>query len=209
MKYTIRPLSDRTAFTGRHELTPFRASWKDTLTLLEAELENLSAQNVVIEVDVVEGDLRIDGMLRANAKVESPGVRVAFDSAVGPLVYATDRYVRRWDGPSWQQNVRAIALGLQALRKVDRYGITKRGEQYAGFKALPSGRSVPPSHMTTDDAWRVLAEVLGALDGDHRRGDVRGQIRRARVITHPDRNGGQRDQWDRVEQAAAVLGVEL
>lgn len=52
------------------------------------------------------------------------------------LVYATDacRY--------WQHNVRSIALGLEALRAVDRYGISRRGEQYAGFRgALPAGAS--------------------------------------------------------------------
>lgn len=43
------------------------------------------------------------------------------------LVYATDVCER------WQHNVRSIALGLQALRAVDRYGISRRGQQYAGF----------------------------------------------------------------------------
>jgi hypothetical protein len=43
------------------------------------------------------------------------------------LVYATDVC------ESWQHNVRSIALGLEALRAVDRYGITRRGQQYAGF----------------------------------------------------------------------------
>lgn len=50
------------------------------------------------------------------------------------LVYATDTCVY------WQHNVRSIALGLEALRAVDRYGISKRGQQYAGFRAaLGSG----------------------------------------------------------------------
>jgi hypothetical protein len=45
------------------------------------------------------------------------------------LVYATDVC------EFWQHNVRSIALGLEALRAVDRYGISKRGQQYAGFRA--------------------------------------------------------------------------
>lgn len=45
------------------------------------------------------------------------------------LVYATDVCAY------WQHNVRSIALGLDALRAVDRYGISKRGQQYAGFRA--------------------------------------------------------------------------
>lgn len=44
-------------------------------------------------------------------------------------IYGTDCCV------FWEHNVRSIALGLQALRAVDRYGISRRGEQYAGFRA--------------------------------------------------------------------------
>lgn len=40
---------------------------------------------------------------------------------------------------SWQENVRAIALGMEALRKVERYAITEADQQYAGFMALPRG----------------------------------------------------------------------
>ncbi len=62
-----------------------------------------------------------------------------FRAAIDPakrLVYATDAC------EFWQHNVRSIALGLEALRAVDRYGISRRGEQYAGFRAaLTPGRS--------------------------------------------------------------------
>jgi hypothetical protein len=43
--------------------------------------------------------------------------------------------------PTWQANLRAITLGLEALRRVQRYGIVKEDEQYTGFKALTSGRT--------------------------------------------------------------------
>lgn len=57
---------------------------------------------------------------------------VAIQAAIDPakrLVYATDVC------EFWQHNIRSIALGLEALRAVDRYGISRRGEQYAGFRA--------------------------------------------------------------------------
>lgn len=44
----------------------------------------------------------------------------------GRAVFATDQYEK------WEHNVRAIALTLEALRAVDRYGATQ-GRQYAGF----------------------------------------------------------------------------
>lgn len=47
--------------------------------------------------------------------------------------FAVDKF------PSWQDNLRAIALGLEALRKVERYGFVKDDEQYTGFKALTAG----------------------------------------------------------------------
>jgi hypothetical protein len=206
MKYTTRPISDRTPFTGQHKPNPFRATWSDTLQLLDAELGYLDARDVVFEVDVVdESQIRLDGMLRSGAKVESPAVRLAFDSRYGPLTYATDRFRGQYysDPPDWQINLRAIALGLEALRKVDRYGITKRGEQYTGWKALPAGRAMPASHMTSDEASRLLYEISGC-DAYAPPEDA---WRRARAKAHPDRNEGDRALWDQVEQAAAVLGL--
>jgi hypothetical protein len=76
-----------------------------------------------------------------NAKVGFPGVRIAFESKYGPLTYATDEFVTR---PARLADQRPrIALALQALRAVDRYGVTKRGEQYTGWKALPAGKAQP------------------------------------------------------------------
>ena len=72
-------------------------------------------------------------MPRANASPKSPAVVIAFESKHGPLQYATDAFTH------WQANVRAVALGLEALRRVERYGITKHGEQYTGWKQLGSG----------------------------------------------------------------------
>src|SRR5690606_5164123 len=86
-----------------------------------------------------EDDIRLDGLPRANARPGHQGVVLAFDSKYGPLKYATDTFDR------WQDNLRAIALGLESLRRVDRYGITKRGEQYTGWRQLPAGgESEPP-----------------------------------------------------------------
>lgn len=208
VKYTVRPISDRTAFTGRHRLSPFQAPWSSTLDLLDREVRQVKGRNVVIEVDVPESEIRVDGTLYARARAASPAVRLALDSAEGPMIYATDRFT--W----WQDNVRAIALGMEALRKVQRYGIAERGEQYAGFKALPAGRGMPASHMTSDEAWALIGGY-GSVPVRQQRADynagnkenVRSAYRRARAEAHPDRNGGFRGLWDMVEEAGRVLGV--
>lgn len=200
MSYTVRPISDRTRFTGKRTSSRFSARWGDTEALLLREVRALGGRNLVIEVDVTEDGIRLDGRLYANARPASPAVRVAFESRHGPLSYATDRF------PSWQDNVRAIALGLEALRRVDRYAITEHGEQYTGFKALPAGRAMPASHMTRDHALDALHPAAGIVVGGGPV-DLDALYRRARAAAHPDRNGGDRSRWDLVEEAGRVLGV--
>jgi hypothetical protein len=219
LSYTVRPISDRTPFTGKAVDSQFTATWWDTLELLERELTELRAAHVVIEVDVPERAIRADGMLRADAKALSPAVRVAFDSKHGPLQYATDRFQRPyWQRKGaredWQHNVRAIALGLEALRKVDRYGITKRGEQYAGWKALPPGSAVAmPGAMTIEDAARFLIESAGLtrqVDGRDITAVIdsaelrRGLFRQGAHRLHPDR-GGDVTGFNRLQEARELL----
>lgn len=198
MSYVVRPISDRTPFTGRHRDSPFRSTWSDTEQLLIREAGAINGRNLVVEVDVAESQIRLDGRLYARAQAATPAVRVAMESKHGPLTYATDRF---W---TWQDNVRAIALGLESLRKVDRYGITERGEQYAGFKALPAGRAMPASHMTRTEAIDLLHDAAG-FGG--RFSDLTIPFKKARAAAHPDRHGGDRTLWDQVEQAGQVLGV--
>jgi hypothetical protein len=205
LTYTTRPISDRARFPiGKREESRFTAGWTDTLDLLEREIRALRGTHVVIEVDVPERSIRNDGMLYANARANTPAVVVAFDSKHGPLLYACDRYIRGYHAKmdDWQHNVRAIALTLEALRAVDRYGASQSGEQYRGYKALPAGTGQVATHMTADEALAVLRMVAG------REGTQEELHRWARAKAHPDRNNGDRAGWDHVEQAARVLGLE-
>lgn len=200
MTYTIRPVSDWSNFTGKHRRSPFATPWPTTEALLLREVRQLNGKDLVIEVDVMESDIRLDGRIRASARPSSPGIRVAFDSIHGPLTYATDKFT------TWQDNVRAVALGLEALRRVDRYGITKSGEQYAGWKALPSGRAMPPSHMTRDMAYDLIYQTVGVGPDDDRDWSDKNLVRAARKASHPD-FGHPREEWDRVEEALRTLGL--
>lgn len=207
LSYTVRPISDRSAFAGVAHRAHFRASWSGTLQLLERELNELSARQVVLELDVRENQIRVDGLLRADATASSTAVRLAFESRHGSLIYATDRFgYDGWDRPlarGWQENVRAVALGLEALRKVDRYGISRRGEQYRGYKALGAGTGLAPTSMTTEDAVRVLRDASRLpLPATFALNDV---LREARRLAHPDHNNGDRAAWNKVDEAEQVL----
>lgn len=166
MRLIFRPLGQWPGVpTGaeERERAAFTAGWSDTLDVLDREVHALGAEEVVLQVDASERAMRIDGGIRADAKVNGPGVIIAFESKHGPLSYACDRFTGgRWRGygkdpaPGWQCNVRAIALGLEALRKVDRYGIARSGEQYRGWSQLPPGRPMGPA-MTIEEAAAFIA----------------------------------------------------
>jgi hypothetical protein len=207
----VRPLTTWPgALTTERTRAPFSAGLTATLEVLQRELRALGARNPVLEVAIPADQFRIDGRPRANARETHPGVVLSLPTTdVGPLRYATDTFDR------WQDNLRAIALGLEALRRVDRYGITKRGEQYAGFKALPSGATaMPAGGLTVEEAARVLSDLAAgpgpnglAVSPDKL--VTSPAMRRlayhaAATRHHPDR-GGARQMWDRLEQAKRVL----
>lgn len=217
MKYSVRPLSDRSWLRppSKRQTTRFSASWKETEQLLVEEVDRLNGRALVIEVDVREQDLRLDGTLRANAReAATPAVVVAFETTKhGPMLYRCDTFTApyRSQGPDWQHNVRAVALTLQALRAVDRYGATDTGQQYTGFKALPSGHAMPAPTMAKDDAVRLLHRVsqLGADSSQTipQNWSLEAHHKKARARAHPDRHDGDQTLWDQVEQAARTLGL--
>lgn len=159
---TFRPIDlwpgEQTSWRKR---APFGAAWLSTIRLLERELTMLDAKNVVFQVALYEGQLRLDGKPKATAKASHPGVILAFDSKYGPLKYAVDTF------DVFTDNVRAIALAMEALRKVDRYGVTKRGEQYTGWRELPVKTGAPADALKGGDPelFRAAVRARAILGG--------------------------------------------
>ena len=180
----------------------FEATYEATLDLLKRELGYLEATDVVLQVDVDEYHVRRDGYLRSGAKPRSPGVIVAFGSKWGHQQYATDVFTE------WEANLRAIALGLSDLRRLDRYGISKKGEQYRGWTALPPGSGDGGSKVRTrDEAVRVILEASGhfGMWPDHDEDAQKRLIRSAMKNTHPELRGGSSEDFDRVVAARSFF----
>jgi hypothetical protein len=183
----VRPLTRVGLRTRGYVRSPFSAGWSSTVRLLQSELAAVKARNVVLEVDIDPAQFR------------SPVVVLSFDGPkVGAVSFPADRFA------TWQDNLRAIALGMEALRKVDRYGITRSSEQYQGWKQLPVGNGSAASAMTRLDAERVLLDTAGR---GSQFATMQDWHRAARRAAHPDRHDGDRSAWDLVEQAGHVLGV--
>lgn len=186
--------------------SPFAATYTATLQLLDRELHMLGATGVTMQVDVSERDVRLDGQLRADARPSHPGVILTIDTRKhGTLIYATDRFSH------WQANLRAIALGLEALRKVERYGIAERGQQYAGYRELGTGIALGAA-MTLADAAQLLADEGGQVGADdllfEHEGGCRDWIddsyRMAAKKHHPDA-GGDPGMFRRLTEARDLL----
>jgi hypothetical protein len=177
----------------------FKASYSQTCELLNRELWALRAEYVVIQADCDASQIRNDGMLRGDARMRGPGIVLSFESKFGPLSYPCDRFMR------WQDNLRAIALSLEALRAVDRYGVTRRAEQYRGWKALT---------LRGDDEFQNADEAAAFL-ARHHPGATRAALlsdieaarrayKHAAAANHPDR-GGAADLFSRITAAWEIL----
>jgi hypothetical protein len=121
-----------TQWPGKETKNPkgstFRSGYKDTLKLLEYELSKCSARlsSLILEMWVDARLIRQDGQLRADARVNKQGVIFRFTRETNvrphptepgkrictlqPVSYPCDAF------DNWQDNLRAIALSMEALR---------------------------------------------------------------------------------------------
>lgn len=202
MKITYRPISTWPGERTRaRRASPFRAHWSDTSDLLERELRLLGVREALLELGLDEFQISVvTGLPKAKSRQpDDPGIILSFDSHHGPLRYATDAFTK------WQDNVRAVALGLEALRKVDRYGISTRGEQYSGWLAIEATSASAEDSRTFLREWLdqhspvPFAEIWAF--------DDRALARQAKRYSHPDSLTGEDAAFRGVIDAIEKLGV--
>lgn len=202
-------------FAGRsHRRSPFRTPFDKGLRELVRELDHLRARNCILQINLSHGQIRNDGWPYSSARrPEHPGVVLTFEvPKLGVLSYPCDTFDK------WEDNVLAIARSLEALRMVDRYGVTKTGEQYHGFKALPPGGAAVAAAewATAEDAARFLCTTaygpdatgpsyIGPCLGNNGyRDDLRTIWRSAAQKAHPD-VGGTDELMAKVNRAKAFI----
>jgi hypothetical protein len=189
---------------------PFKSATAATFKALERELGTrygLGASKITFALELKRGamDLRADGKLKSDARPGRP-VILSFRDRSGELqVYPCDTY--KW----WEDNLHAIAVVLEDLRRAERYGVQSTLIR-AGFKQLPATAG---TGMTPEEAAGVIGLHSGfgsaAILGDP--ASAKAAVRSAQHATHPDRHGGERGEYDRCDVARGVLsshhGVSL
>lgn len=192
MHYQFRPIHEwpgQQTPASKRKRSPFEVTWNRTLQDLDRELRALGAEGLVIQCAVKETEIRLDGMMRSDARPAWPGVILSFDSKHGPMSYPCDTYV------DWQANVRAIGLTLTALRAVARYGASQRNEQYKGWARLEAPKA-QPNVNTAQWAMNLLCQLAGvgevnvSVPNGHKRvmlaDPINEMYRRAVFKAHPD-----------------------
>ncbi len=184
--------------TASREMGRFRATWLQTLDLLEYELGKLRAKDIVIQIEDPEGiaGIRNDGsfrLLRSSYFTTKSCVVLTFESPKGSISMPCDRY------QDYKDNIRALALSLEALRAVDRYGVTRGNEQYRGWTQIGNGNG----KMDRASALKFIESLLNADIEPH--ADFRGICRKLKILHHPDHTGGSHETFVAIGQAEEVL----
>lgn len=193
----------------------FRQTYADTKKILEYELGKLKCLegSVQLAMFVDSRDIRLDGQLRANVKVSGKqGVILSFTRVLSrvwnpqtldyttntqQLSYPCDAFNR------WDDNLRAIALSLKALRNVARYGVFKY-EETASRLALPDANGKLTSVQEAAELIAANSDYSPNQFGDKE--ILKRAYFQAAKRVHPD-TGGSIEAFSRVKDAYILLGT--
>lgn len=178
-----------------YEKAHFRTAYNKALDLLEYELRKLNASDIFIEAGFSLEGLRNDGWPRGGQRPAHPGIVLYFKAGKTPMEFPCGTF------DSFEANLYAIALTLEKLRAIDRYGVTLGHQQYLGFAALPQ-----PEQPTVESAAEYVSMNSGI------RADViiddsalyQAAYRKAAMKLHPDAGGGA-EGFYRLGNAKRVL----
>jgi hypothetical protein len=171
----------------------FECTVASAIADVHAELGRMGvpSYNVLISSNI---ELRRDGLPRSDRKIpDDPGVAVYFKLEGKRLVLACDK----WRTP--EDNMRAIAKHVEALRGQERWGVGSIERAFSGYAALPEKGG------TSRPSWRAVL-MLDGVDVSLER--LKFAYRELAKIHHPD-VGGDPVLFQRLNDALADARVEL
>jgi len=151
----------------------------DAVKRLSGELARLGATHEILSSNL---QTRLDGLPRGGqTDPADPGVAVYFKLNGKSRCLACDRWIRVAD------NIAALAQHIDALRRIERYGVGTMEQAFAGYAALP------PDAAT--DWWIILGVTPTATTRD-----IEEAFRAKARFAHPDR-GGRPEEMARLNTA--------
>lgn len=122
--YKRTPTSSRT-------WSRFDQTYDKAQRFLHEELGRLRAKDIIVSTNL---RVRRDGMLYAdelNRKIDDPGVAIYFKYKGKDVSMCCDKYNKVWE------NIYALGKGIEALRGMERWGVSEFLERmFTGFTAL-------------------------------------------------------------------------
>lgn len=176
--------SERSLIGGRRQ--PKALMIADALQRIQQQIDLLGATYTVLSSNV---ELRLDGKPRSGAKPpDDPGVALYFQLRGKSTVMPCDRYNRAAD------NIAAIAAHIDAVRRIERYGVGTIEQMFSGFQAI---RGPGPK------SWR---EVLGIKPSTVVTIEsIAQRVRELAKLHHPDVAGGGHSRMAEINAAIAEL----
>lgn len=159
------------------------------LDRLEIELQRLGAKDIILSTNLPLG-LRGTPMGNVSPDRGDPGAAVYFRHKGKPIVLACDKWTTVAD------NVAAIAAHIDAIRRMDRYGVGKLEQALAGYTRLLSGR-------------RAWFEVLDFAEPPREWSVIEARYLKLAKLNHPDRPGGNADVMQQINEAYQTARQEL
>lgn len=177
--------------TARPKRSRFQGATIDRSRLeLHAEIRRLGGRGLIISTNL---KLRLDGAPYASAAASvrsqglSLGVAIYFQLNGQAMALACDRWDRIED------NMRALAKHVAAIRGQDRWGVGTLQQAFAGYKALPA----PPDSTPWWERFGFDSEP--SPDTVTAEG-IRKMYRKKALTGHPDR-GGDPIEFDALTKA--------
>lgn len=144
-------------------------SWGHTLAEIQRQVKLFDGRYATLSTNQ---PLRQDGMPYASyRKIEDPGVALYFELDGEQVCFPCDRWV------TLGLNMRAIAMNLDAMRAMQRWGVGTVKQQFTGYKALAA-------ENPTESWWDVL-DCLPQAGAEV----IQMQYRQLAKAAHPDLGG--------------------
>lgn len=141
--------------TVSRKSSSFKQSMDRSQQFLREEVRRLGGTGLVVSTNL---PVRNDGGIYSaymDKLIDDPGVAVFFKFKGKAITMCCDQYRRVWE------NIYALAKGIEALRGMDRWGVSEFLERaFTGFAALPPAQSSVTWYQVLEVPEKAAAGVI-------------------------------------------------